>query len=133
VLKRLKQFVIGGAALAALAFGSSATAGAATDRSSGSSSTMATLQGSGSGSGSGSGGAGASFTAAPASAASAHASTEKTLTADAADKATAAPLVNGRGGSIGAMHHVRDGWIHDQYLTDHEEYLRHHARLASRP
>jgi hypothetical protein len=26
-----------------------------------------------------------------------------------------------RGGSVGAMHHVRDGWIHDLYLTSDAE------------
>jgi hypothetical protein len=28
-----------------------------------------------------------------------------------------ASLTRVRGGSVGAMHHVRDGWIHDLYLT----------------
>ena len=28
-----------------------------------------------------------------------------------------ASLTRVRGGSAGAMHHVRDGWIHDLYLT----------------
>jgi Spy/CpxP family protein refolding chaperone len=87
--KRLKQLLIGGAILAALALGSSASAGAATD-SNGSSSTMATLQAS-----------------------------------------STAPLTIGRGGSVGAMHHVRDSWIHDLYLTDHQQYARHHQRPAS--
>ena len=88
--KRLKQLVIGGAVLAALALGSSASAGAATD-SSGSSSTMATLQ--------------ASSNAGP------PASPTFTRT-------------RVRGGSTGAMHHVRDSWIHDLYLTDPQQYVR---------
>ena len=84
MLKRLKQLLIGGAALAALALGSSASAGAAT-------------------------GSGNSSLA----------------------KASAAPLASVRGGSGGAMNHVRYGWIRDPYLTDHEQYVRHHKRLAS--
>jgi hypothetical protein len=72
--KRLKQLVIGGAILAALALGSSASAGAATG-SNGSSSNVAAF------------------------------------------KASAVPLTHVRGGSAGAMHHVRDGWIRDLYLT----------------
>jgi hypothetical protein len=82
--KRLKQLVLGSAALAVLVFGGSASAGAATSTGSSSSATIAT-----------------------------HASV--------------------RGGSVGAMNHVRDSWIHDLYLTDHEQYLRHHQRLASAP
>ncbi len=76
--KRLKQLVIPGAVLAALALGGPASAGAAT-ASSGSSSTTAA------------GGAG--------------------------PKASAAPLTRVRGGSAGAMNHIRDGWIRDLYLT----------------
>ena len=45
--------------------------------------------------------------------------------------ASAAPLTSVHGGSVGAMNHVRDSWIHDLYLTDHEQYVRHHQRLAS--
>jgi hypothetical protein len=81
----------------------------------GSSSTTATLQGSSSGQ------PGASFKAIHAPATAAHENIEKTVTGDAATKATTAPLPGGRGGSAGAMHHVRDGWIHDLYLTDHEQ------------
>lgn len=84
ISKRLKQLVLGGAALAALAFGASASAGAA-------------------------------------------ASTGSSSSAAVATNATV------RGGSVGAMNHVRDGWIHDLYLTDHEHYLRHHERLGSAP
>ncbi|HSZ04830.1 MAG TPA: hypothetical protein VK778_06470 [Solirubrobacteraceae bacterium] len=46
-------------------------------------------------------------------------------------KASAVGLAAGRGGSAGAMSHVRDSWIHDLHLTDHEHYVRHHERLAS--
>lgn len=75
MLKRRKKLAIGGAVLAALALGSSASAGAATETSS----------------------------------------------------------ASGRAGSVGATNHVRDRWIHDLYLTDHEQYVRHHERLASEP
>jgi hypothetical protein len=85
ISKRLKQLVLGSAALAALAFGGSASAGAATS------------------------------------------------TGDAGAKISAAPLASVRGGSAGAMNHVPDSRIHDLYLTDHEQYLRHHERLASSP
>ena len=90
--KRLKQLVIGSAVLAALALGSSPSAGAATENSGSSSATAS---------------------GAPAA------------------KVSAAPLTADRGGSVGAMHHVRDSWIHDLYLTDHQQYVRHHQRLAS--
>ncbi len=73
ISKRLKQLLVGSAAVAALAFGSSASAGAAASTSGSASATIATLQKSGSG----------------------------------------------------------DGWVHDPYLTDHEQYVRHHERLAS--
>jgi Spy/CpxP family protein refolding chaperone len=46
-------------------------------------------------------------------------------------KATAAPLSSVGGGSLQAMNHVRDGWIHDLYLTDHQRYVRHHQRLGT--
>jgi hypothetical protein len=121
--KRLKQLVIGGAILAALALGGSASAGAATDGS-GSSSTMATLHAS-------SGGASPVLTSTGTPGTTAHRNAEATITADDAAKASAAPLTRVRGGSVGAMHHVRDRWIHDLYLTDHQQYVRHHQRLAS--
>ena len=121
--RRLKQLVIGGAVLATLALGSSASAGAATGNN-GSSSTMVTLQGSSSG------GPRASLTSTHARGAATDESTEKTA-GDAAAKVTTAPLTSGRGGSAGAMNHVRDRWIHDLYLTDHEQYVKHHERLAS--
>ena len=100
MLKRLKQLVIGGAALAALALGSSASAGAATGTGP-SSSAAATLQ--------------------------------ELITGDAGARASAAALASVRVGSVDALDHVRDSWIHDLYLTDHELYVRHHERLASEP
>jgi hypothetical protein len=121
--KRVKPLVIGGAILAALALGGSASAGAATD-SSGSSSTTATLQ-------AGSGGASPVLTPTRTPGTAAHRNAEATITADDAAKTSAVPLTGVRGGSVGAMHHVRDSWIHDLYLTDHQQYVRHHQRLAS--
>src|SRR5271166_5736933 len=108
--KRLKQLVIGSAILAALGLGGSASAGAATD-SSGSSSSTAALQAC-----SGGGPPALSYSRAPGTAA--HESAEMTVTEHPAAKAGAAPLTKSRGGSVGAMHHVRDGWVHDLYLTD---------------
>jgi hypothetical protein len=128
MLKRLKRIVIGGAVLAGLALGSSSSAGAATGRSGGSSSTMTTLQGR-----SGSEGPSASFTTTHSPGTAAHENTEQTVTGDAAAKATAAPPASGRVGSAGAMNHVRDRWIRDLYLTDHEQDVRHHERLAVSP
>jgi hypothetical protein len=122
--KGLKQLTIGGAILAALVLGSAASAGAATGGS-GSSSTMATLQASSNG------GPPASLTSTRTPGAVAHENAKKPITGDAASKVSAAPLTVGRGGSVGAMHHVRDSWIRDLYLTDHEQYVRHHQRLAS--
>jgi hypothetical protein len=107
--KRLKQLVIGGAVLAALALGGSASAGAATG-SSGSSSTTATLQAS-------SGGGWHVLTSTRAPGTAAHENAETTVAGGDAAKASAAPLTRVRGGSVGAMHHVRDGWIRDLYLT----------------
>ena len=72
---------------------------------------------------------GSSAVAGAATAPSGSASTATGAIASA--KASAAPPTSARGGSAGAMNHVRDGWIHDLYLTDHEHYLRHHQRLAS--
>jgi hypothetical protein len=108
--KRLKQLVIGGAALAALALGSSASAGAAA-AASGSASTTATPQASSNGV------PPASLTSTLTPGPAAHESAEKTITGYAASKASAVPLTRVRGGSAGAMHHVRDGWIRDLYLT----------------
>jgi len=90
MLKRLKQVVIGSAAVAALALGGSVIAGAATG-SSGSPSNTATMLGS-------SGGGPTPALASPnAPGTAAHANAAKTVT-----------------------------------LTDHELYVRHHQRLASR-
>jgi hypothetical protein len=108
--KRLKRLVIGGAVLAALALGGSASAGAAT-ASSGSSSTTDALQASSNG------GTPASLTSTRTPGAVAHENAEKTITRDAASKASAVPLTRVPGGSAGAMHHVRDRWIRDLYLT----------------
>jgi hypothetical protein len=58
-------------------------------------------------------------------------SSTTTVAADTAAKASAAPLTVNRGGSVRATHGVRDNWIRDLYLTDHEQYVRHHQRLAS--
>jgi hypothetical protein len=56
-------------------------------------------------------------------------STLATVQESSSAKAGAVGLAAARGGS--AMSHVRDSWIHDLYLTDHEHYVRHHERLAS--
>ena len=120
--KRLKQLVIDGAVLVAVALGGSASAGAATGSSSGSSSAMASLQAS-------SGGASPILPSTRTPGTTAHKNAETTITADDAAKASDAPLTRVRGGSVGAMHPVRDSWIHDVYLTDHEQYIRHHQRL----
>ena len=114
--KRLKQLVIGGAVLAAVAFGGSASAGAA-NVSNGSSSTIATLQAS-------SRGASPVHTSTRRPGTAAHKNSATTITACDVAKA---------GGSVDALHHVRDSWIHDLYLTDHQQYVRHHRRLASEP
>lgn len=45
--------------------------------------------------------------------------------------ASAHPLTRVRSGSVGTRHHTRDDGIHDPYLTDHQQYVRHHQRLAS--
>jgi hypothetical protein len=124
MLKRLKQLVIGGAVLAALFLGSSSIAGAATGSGGASSATVIPQ-------GSISEGPRPGFTSACAPGTAAHDRTEKTVPRDATAKASVAPLATARGGSAGAMHHVRDSWIHDLYLTDHERYVRHHQRLAS--
>lgn len=69
-----------------------------------------------------------------AGAATAASGSSATGTADvSSSKAIAVPLTSVGGGSVLAMDHVRDSWIHDLSLTDHERYLRHHQRLASKP
>lgn len=108
--KRLKQLVIGGAVLAALALGSSAAAGAATGGSR-STSTMAAPQASSYG------GPPASPTSTRTPDAVAHENTENTITRDVSSKARAVPLTRMQGSSADAMHHVRDAWIRDLYLT----------------
>jgi hypothetical protein len=101
--QRLKQLAVGGAILAALALGGSASAGATTDS-----------------------GGSSPATAAP------HPNSGGGLPARASTRApSAAPLTTSRRGSVGALHHVRDSWIRDLYVTDHEQYIRHHMRLAS--
>jgi len=122
--KRLKQLAIGGAVLAAVAQGGSASAGAATGSSNGSSAPTASLQTS-------SGGASPVLPSTRTPGTAAHKNAETMITADDAAKASAAPLTRVRGRSVNAMHHVRDSWIYDLYLTDHEQYVRHHQRLAS--
>lgn len=122
--KRLKQLVIGGAVLTAVALSGSASAAAATDSSSGSATAMASLQASSSG-------ASPVLPSTRTPGTPAHNNAETTITADDAAKASAAPLTRTRGGSVGAMHHVRDSWIHDLYLTDHEQDVSHHQRPAS--
>jgi hypothetical protein len=78
--KRLKQLVLGSGALAALALGGSASAGAATSTTGGSQ-----------------------------------------VAGDTGASVGAARPAGARGGSVGAMNHVRDSWIHDLYLADHEQ------------
>jgi hypothetical protein len=120
--KRLQHLAVDGALLTSLALGSPASAGAATD--SGSSSTAATPQAS-------SGGRLSARGSRRAPEASAHETAQTGDTGHAAAKASAPPLTTGRGGSVGAMNHARDGRVRDRYLTDHEQYVRHHQRLAS--
>jgi hypothetical protein len=119
--KRLKRLVVGGA-LTALVLGGSASAEAATD--SGASSTTASPQPSN--------GGGLPARGSPrAPGAAAHENADPTVAGSAADEASSGLLTIGRGGSVGARHQVRDRLIRDQYLTDHEQYVRHHQRLAS--
>lgn len=67
-----------------------------------------------------------------AGAAAAASGSSSTATGDVPSaKASAAPLASVRGGSVRVMNHVRDSWIHELSLTDHERYVRHHQRLAS--
>jgi hypothetical protein len=96
MLKRLKQLLIGGAGLAALALGGSAIAGGATGSSS-SSSTTATAPGSSGG------GPPPGFTSANAPGTAAHENAEKTVTGEAAEKAKAAALASVGGGTAGAV------------------------------
>ena len=95
MLKRLKQVILGGMALAALALGGSALAGAATG--SGTSSTTTTP------STNGGGGPPPGFTSADAPGTAAHENAEKTVTGEAAAKAKAAALASVGGGTAGAV------------------------------
>lgn len=124
MLTRRKQLLIASAVSAAFALGSSAIAGAATD-SSGSSSTGAAVHES----------AVAmqplALTFADVPGKASHASAESTVTADAHVEAGPAVLAGSGGGATGAINHARTSWIGDLNLTDHEQYVRHHQRLAS--
>ena len=93
--KRLRQLVIGGVVPAALAVGSSASAGAATGLG-GPSPPAATLQ-------------------------AGHPAAETSGTA----------LAGLRGGSVGAANRLRERATGELSLTDHEQYVRHHQRLAT--
>jgi hypothetical protein len=96
MLKRLKQLLIGGAALAALGLGGSAIAGAASGSGSSSSTTATPLAGSG-------GGPPPGFTSANAPGTTVHENAEKTVTGDAAAKARAAAVASVGGGTAGAV------------------------------
>jgi hypothetical protein len=124
MLNRPQQLLIASAVAAAIALGSSAIAGAATD-SSGSSSATAAVHGS----------AGAArplaVTYADVRGKGSRASAESTVTADAEVEAGPAVLASGSGGATGAINHDWASWIGDLDLTDHEQYLRHHRRLAA--
>jgi hypothetical protein len=96
MLKRLKQLLIGGAALAALGLGGSAIAGAASGSGSSSSTTAIPPASSG-------GGPPPGFTSADAPGTTAHENAEKTVTGDAAAKARAAALASVGGGTAGAV------------------------------
>jgi hypothetical protein len=102
MLKRLKQLILGGMALAALGLGGSALAGAATGSST---SSTATTPPAGSG-----GGPPPGFTAADAPGTAAHENAEKAATGEAADKAKAAAIVSVGGGTAGA---VTEDFRHD--------------------
>lgn len=60
---------------------------------------------------------------------SAAAMPQEALAADGAARAGAASV---RGGSVGALNHVRDSWVHELYLTDRELNVGHRRRRASR-
>jgi hypothetical protein len=96
MFKRLKQLLIGGAALAALALGGSAIAGAASGGGSSSSTTATAPSGSG-------GGPPPGFTSATAPGTAAHENAEKTVTGEAAAKARAAALASVGGGTAGPV------------------------------
>jgi len=95
MLNRLKQLILGGMALAALALGGSALAGAATGSSTPSTTTTTP--------GTSGGGPPPGFTAADAPGTAAHENAEKPVTGDAATKAKAAALASVGGGTAGAV------------------------------
>lgn len=45
--------------------------------------------------------------------------------------AVAAAATDRSGPASTTIDHARESWIGEQSLTDHEQYLRHHQRLAS--
>jgi hypothetical protein len=96
MLKRLKQLLVGSAALAALALGGSAIAGAASGSGTSSSTTATPPASSG-------GGPPPGFTAADVPGTAAHENAEKTVTGEAAAKARAAALASVGGGTAGAV------------------------------
>jgi hypothetical protein len=96
MLKRLKQLLLGGAALSALALGGSAIAGAATGSSSSSSTTPTPPTSSG-------GGPPPGFTSANAPGTAARENAEKSVTGEAAAKARAAAIASVGGGMAGAV------------------------------
>jgi hypothetical protein len=98
MLKRLKQLLLGGSALAALALGGSALAGAATGTGSSTTSATSTVA---PGYGGPPGGPG--FTAADAPGTAAHESAEKAVSGEHAAKAKAAALASAGGGTAGAV------------------------------
>jgi hypothetical protein len=95
MLKRLKQLILGAMALAALALGGSALAGAATGSST-SSTTTTPPDSSG-------GGPPPGFTAADAPGTATHENAEKTVSGEDAAKAKAAALASVGGGTAGAV------------------------------
>ena len=95
MLKRLKQVILGGMALAALGLGGSALAGAATGSSPSSTTTTPSTNGRG--------GPPPGFTSADAPGTAAHENAEKAITGEAAAKAKAAALASVGGGTAGAV------------------------------
>jgi hypothetical protein len=96
MLKRLKQILLGGVALAALALGGSALAGAATKGGSTSSAAPSAPP-------AGAAGQPPGFTAANAPGTAMHENAEKAVTGDAAAKAKAAALASVGGGTAGEV------------------------------
>jgi hypothetical protein len=96
MFKRLKQLLIGGTALAALALGGSAIAGAAAGSGGASSTTATTPSSTG-------GGPPPGFSSADAPGTAVHENAEKSVTGEAAAKARAAALASVGGGTAGAV------------------------------